>query len=72
MVRVDFELLLRDLDESVGVDLVALDDILVGDLLASIGIDLGVLDAMAGLPVELIEGDFFGFRRGRIERYKEA
>jgi hypothetical protein len=36
------ELLLRHLDERVGVDLVALDDVLVGDLLARVGIDLGV------------------------------
>ena len=62
------ELLLRHLDEGVGVDLVALDDVLVGDLLAGVGVDLGVLDAVAGLPVELVEGDLFGFRRGRIER----
>ena len=55
------KLLLRHLDEGVGVDLVALDDILVGDLLAGIGIDLGVLDAVAGFPVELIEGDLFGY-----------
>ena len=64
------ELLLRHLDEGVGVDLVALDDVLVGDLLAGVGIHLGVLDAVAGLPVELVEGDLFGFRRGRIERYR--
>ena len=62
------EFLLRHLDEGVGVDLVALDDVLVGDLLAGVGVDLGVLDAVAGLPVELVEGDLFGFRRGRIER----
>ena len=65
MVRVEFqrdvlELLLRHLDEGVGVDLVALDDVLVGDLLAGVGIDLGVLDTVAGLSVELVEGDFFG------------
>ena len=63
------EFLLRHLDEGVGVDLVALDDVLVGDLLAGVGVHLGVLDAVAGLPVELVEGDLFGFRRGRIERY---
>ena len=62
------ELLLRHLDEGVGVDLVALDDVLVGDLLAGVGVHLGVLDAVAGLPVELVERDLFGFRRGRIER----
>jgi hypothetical protein len=62
------ELLLRHLDEGIGVDLVPLDDVLVGDLLAGVGVDLGVLDAVAGLPVELIEGDLFGFRGGRIKR----
>ena len=62
------ELLLRHLDEGVGVDLVALDDVLVGNLLAGVGVDLGVLDAVAGLPVELVEGDFSRFRSGRIER----
>ena len=62
------ELLLRHLDEGVGVDLVALDDVLVGDLLAGIGVHLGVLDAVAGLPVELVERDLFGLRRGRIQR----
>ena len=62
------ELLLGHLDEGVGVDLVALDDVLVGDLLAGVGVHLGVLDAVAGLPVELVERDLFGFRRGRIER----
>ena len=49
------ELLLGHLDEGVGVDLVALDDVLVGDLLAGVGVHLGVLDAVAGLPVELVE-----------------
>jgi hypothetical protein len=36
-------LLLRHLDECVGVDLVTLDDVLVGDLLASVGVHLGVV-----------------------------
>ena len=62
------EFFLGHLDERVGVDLVALDDVLVGDLLAGVGIDLGVLDAMAGLPIQLVEGDLFGFGRGRIKR----
>ena len=62
------EFVLRHLDEGVGVDLVALDDVLVGDLLAGVGVDLGVLDAVAGLPVELVERDLLGFRRGRIQR----
>ena len=47
------ELLLRHFDEGVGVDLVALDDVLVGDLLA--GVDLEVLDAVVGLSIELVE-----------------
>ena len=64
------KLFLRHLDEGVGVDLVALDDVLVGDLLAGVGVHFGVFDAVAGLPVELVEGDFFGFRSGRIERYR--
>src|SRR4029077_16773242 len=64
------QLLLSHLDEGVGVDLVALDDIFVGDLLAGIGAHLGGLDAVAGLPVELVERNLFGFRRGRIERYR--
>ena len=62
------ELLLGDLDEGVGVDLVALDDVLVGDLLAGVGVDLGVLDPVAGLPVELVEADLLGFRGGRVQR----
>src|SRR5439155_16642132 len=64
------KLLLRHLDEGVGVDLVAFDDVLVVDLLAGVGVHLGVFDAVSGLPVELVERDFFGFRRGRIERYR--
>src|ERR1700722_20622697 len=62
------ELFLRHLDEGVGIDLIALDDVLVGDLLAGVGIDFGVLDTVAGLPIQLVEGDLFGFRGGRIER----
>src|SRR6202021_1779522 len=48
--------------------LYALDDVLIGNLLAGVGIDLGILDPVAGLSVQLVEGDLFGFRRGRIER----
>src|SRR5260370_22214407 len=58
------------MEEGWGVGLVALYGVLVGGLLAGVGVDLGILDAVAGLPVELIEGDLFGFRRGRIERYR--
>ena len=62
------KLLFGDLDEGVGVDLVALDDVLVGDFLAGVGVDLGVFDAVAGLPVELIERDLLGFRGGWVQR----
>ena len=62
------ELVLADLDIGVGVDLVALDDVVVGDLLAGVGIDLRVFDAMAGLAVDLVEGDLLGIRGGRIQR----
>ena len=55
------ELLLGHLDEGLGVDLVALDDVLVGDFLARVGIHLHIFDAVAGLPVELVEGDLFAF-----------
>ena len=57
---------LRHLDEGVLVERVALDDVLVGDLLAGVGVHLGVLDAVAGLPVELVEGDLLGFRGGGV------
>ena len=72
MVRVDssatfVELVLRHLDVGVGVDLVALHDVLVGDFLAGVGVDLGVFDAVAGLAVDLVERDLLGIRRRRIE-----
>jgi hypothetical protein len=62
------EFVLRHFDEGVRVDLVALDDVLVGDLLAGVGVHLGILDAVAGLAVELIERDLLGLRCGRVER----
>ena len=62
------KLLLRHLDEGIGINLVALDDVLARDLFTSVGVDLGVFDAVARLAVELIERDFFGFGGGRIER----
>jgi hypothetical protein len=43
-------------------------DFFAGVSLAFLPSDLGVLDAVAGLSVELVERDFFGLRRGRIER----
>jgi hypothetical protein len=62
------EFFLGHLDERVGVDLVALDDVLVGDFLAGVGVYLGVFDPMARLPIELVEGDLLGFRGGRVQR----
>ena len=61
------ELVLGHLDIGVGVDLVALDDVLVGHFLAGVRVDLGVLDAVAGLAVDLVEGDLFGIRGRRIK-----
>ena len=61
---------LRHLDERIGVDLVALDDVLVGDLLTGIGVHLCVFDAVSGFSVELVEGDLLGFRRCRVERHR--
>jgi hypothetical protein len=40
----------------------------MSSFLACVGVDLGVLDAVAGLPVQLVERDLFGLRSGRIER----
>jgi hypothetical protein len=71
MVLVDssatLELILSHLDVGVRVDLEALDDVLVVDLLPRVRVDLGVLDAVARLPVQLVEGDLFGLRGGRIQ-----
>src|SRR5262249_25990078 len=61
------ELVLGHLDIGVGIDLVAFDNVLVGHFLAAIRIDLGVFDAVAGLAVDLVEGNFFGIRRRRIK-----
>jgi hypothetical protein len=47
------------------VDFVALDDVLVGHLFAGVGVDLGILDAVAGLPIQLVERDILGFGRSR-------
>jgi hypothetical protein len=63
--------LLVDGDVGVGVDLVALDDVLLGHFFPRFGVDLGVLDAGAGVLVDLVEGDLwveadlFGFRGRR-------
>jgi hypothetical protein len=64
------ELLLGDLDVLAFVELVALDDVLVGHLVPGVGIDLQVLDPMAGCPVELVERDLLALGRGRIERHR--
>ena len=55
------KLLLGDLNEGLLVERIAFDDVLVGHLFAGIGIHLHIFDAMAGLPVELIEGDLIAF-----------
>ena len=72
MVCVEFqrdvvEFVLRHLDVGVGIDLVALHDVIGSDFLAGVGIDLGVFDAVAGLAVDLIEADLFAIRRRRIK-----
>jgi hypothetical protein len=52
-------------------DLVALDDVIRIDLTAGLGIDLAVLDAVAGLSVELMEGDLLALG-GRGEQRDRA
>ena len=59
------EFVLGDLDIGVGIDLVALHDVVGGDLLAGVGIDLHVFDAMAGVAVDLVEADLLGIGGGR-------
>ena len=54
------KLVLRHLNVGVGVDLVALHDVVVGDFLTGIGVDLGVFDPVAGLAVDLVEGNLLG------------
>jgi hypothetical protein len=62
------ELVLGDLDVGVGIDLLALDDVLVRDLFARLGVHARVLDAVAGVLVDLVETDLFGIGSGWIER----
>jgi hypothetical protein len=62
------ELVFRHFKIAIGIDLVALDDVVGRHLVAGFGIDLLIADAMTRLPVDLIERDFFGFRRSRIKR----
>ena len=58
-----FEFVLGDFEIAVGIDLVAFDDVFGGDFLAGIGVDLQVAYPVAGFLVDLVETDFFGFRR---------
>ena len=62
-----FKFFFRRLHVHIGIDLEALRDVFVGDFLAGVGIDLGLFDAMAGVPVDLIEADLFGIGSGRIQ-----
>jgi hypothetical protein len=64
------EFFLADFDVGVGVDLEALDDVFVLDLLAGVGVHLGVLDAVPGLPVQLVERDLLALRGGQVKRYR--
>ena len=61
------KLVLRHFDVGVGVDLVALHDVVVRDFLAGVGVHLHVLDAVAGVSVDLVEADLLGIGRGRIQ-----
>jgi hypothetical protein len=59
------ELVLGDFEVGVGVDLVALDDILAIDVFASFGVDPLILDPVSSLAVDLVERDLFGVRGRR-------
>jgi hypothetical protein len=61
------KLVLRHFDVGVGIDFVALGDVFGGDFLAGIGVDLHVFDAVAGVPVDLVEADLLGLGRGRVQ-----
>jgi hypothetical protein len=56
------KLVLRHFKILVGIDLVALDEVLARDLVAGLGIDLQITDSVTGLLVDLVETDFLGFR----------
>jgi hypothetical protein len=62
-------LLLRHLDEGVFIERVTLNNVLVGNLVPSVGIHLEILDAVARLPVELVESDLLALGGSWIERY---
>jgi hypothetical protein len=50
----------------VAIDLLALDDVLIGDLVAGLGIDLEITDSVPGFLIDLVKTDFLGFRcRGK-------
>ena len=62
-----FKLVLRHFNVRVGIDLVALHDVFVGNLLARVGVHLCIFDAVARLPVDLVEADFLGIGSSRIQ-----
>jgi hypothetical protein len=62
----------RDPSAGVGVDLVALHDVIVGNFLAGISIDLGVFDAVASVTVDLVEAYFLGIGSGRIQSDRQV
>src|SRR5262249_49392835 len=64
------ELVLRHLEVAALVDLITLDDVVVGNLLAGLRVDADVFDAMAGVLVDLIEADFLGVGGSGIERHR--
>jgi hypothetical protein len=59
------KLVLRHFDIGVGVDPVALHDVFGLDFLARVRVHLHVLDAVAGIPVDLVETDLLGLGRAR-------
>ena len=73
MVRVErdvFQLIRGDLDVAVGIDLVALHDLIGGNFLACVGIHLEVLDPVAGGAIDLIEADLLRVGRRREQCYR--
>jgi hypothetical protein len=67
MVRVDssadiLKLVLRHFKMLVGIEFVALDDVLARDLVAGLGIDFEVAYPVTGFLIYLVETDFLGFR----------
>ena len=68
MVRVESSAMFSsDLDVAVGIDLVALHDLVGGNFLACVGIDPEILDPVTGVPIYLIEADFLGVGRRRVQ-----